>query len=338
MESRAHAIVAGLFTVLLGAGIVLAALWFSRENYDHVTYVLESKYSVSGLNPQAPVRLRGVQIGKVQSIDFDPSDARLILVTITVKGGSSLTRGTTAQLSALGITGTSYVSLEDDGKSLEFLPPSTDKAGRIVVKRALFDEITDSGQDILMQAHMVAKQVQSLLSESNQAQLFGAVASLQSAADRMGKLAQSIEPGAKGLPVLVGDARKVMSGADNALRDVAPTLQAAKDTLAGLDKLAREYTQRADALDRVAKSAEAFDRVAKSADEVSVATQGVGGALAVDLAPRMNALLEELSRNSRNLDRLLSGLNEQPQGLVFGRTPGRPGPGESGYVDAQKSK
>ena len=338
MESRAHAIVAGLFTVLLGVGIVLAALWFSRENYDHVTYVLESKYSVSGLNPQAPVRLRGVQIGKVQSIEFDPTDARLILVTILVKGGSSITRGTTAQLSALGITGTSYVSLEDDGRKPDFLPPSTEKDNRIMVKQSLFDEIADSGQDIMMQAHVVAKQVQTLLSESNQAQLFGAVASLQSAAERLGKLAQSMEPGAKSLPLLAGDARKVLAGANTALSDVAPTLQAAKDTLGSIDKLAREYTQRADALDRVAKSAEAFDRVAKSADEVSVATQGVGGSLSGDLAPRMNALLEELTRNSRNLDRLLSGLNEQPQGLVFGRTPGKPGPGEAGYLDTQKNK
>jgi phospholipid/cholesterol/gamma-HCH transport system substrate-binding protein len=336
MESRAHAIVAGLFTVLLGVGIVLAALWFSRENYDHVSYVLESKYSVSGLNPQAPVRLRGVQIGKVQNIEFDPNDARLILVTILVKGGSSITRGTTAQLSALGITGTSYVSLEDDGKKPDFLPPSNEKANRIMVKRALLDEITDSGQDILYQAHLVAKQVQTLLSEPNQAQLFGAMASLQSAADRMSKLAQSLEPGAKSIPALAGDARKMMAGANNALNDVAPALQAAKQTLANIDKLAAEYAQRADALDRVAKSAEAFDRVAKSADEVSLATQGVGGTVSTDLAPRMNALLEELTRNSRNLDRLLSGLNDQPQGLVFGRTPGKPGPGEAGYADAQK--
>ena len=116
MESRAHAIIAGLFTVLLGIGVILAALWFSREDYDRVTYVLESKHSVSGLNPQAAVRLRGVQIGKVQTIEFDDEDPKLILITILVKGGSRITRGTSAQLGAQGITGTSSVMLEDDGK------------------------------------------------------------------------------------------------------------------------------------------------------------------------------------------------------------------------------
>ncbi|HTE14765.1 MAG TPA: MlaD family protein [Burkholderiales bacterium] len=328
MESRAHAIVAGLFTVALGIGVILAALWFSREDYANVTYVLESQYSVSGLNPQAPVRLRGVQIGKVQNIEFDAADARLILITISVKGGSNITRGTTAQLSAQGITGTSYVSLEDDGKNPAFLPPATDKASRIAVKRSLFDEFAMSGQEILFEVNRVAKQAQALLSDANQAQLVGTLSSLQNASDRMAALAQIIEPGAKSLPALADDTRKLMASADNALREVAPVLQEAKTTLSGIDKLAREYTQRADALDRIAKSAE----------QLGSASQGVAGSVSGDVAPRMNALLEELARNSRNLDRLLADLNERPQGLVFGRPSGKPGPGETGYAESSQRK
>lgn len=324
MESRAHAIIAGLFTVLLGICVILAALWFSREDYARVGYVLESKYSVSGLNPQAPVRLRGVQIGKVQSIEFDHEDPNLILITILVKGGSRITRGTFAQLNAQGITGTSYVMLDDDGKRPEFLPPSTDKESRITVKRALFDEIATSGQDILFQVNKVTKQLEALLSEPNQEKLVGAIAAVGRMSERIDGLAKALEPGAKNLPALAGDARKTMASADAALRDLAPALQEAKTALGSIDKLAREYAQRADALDRVAKSAE----------QIGAATQSAAG----DLAPRANALLDELARNSRNLDRLLSELNEQPAGLVFGRTPARPGPGEPGYSEPARSK
>lgn len=328
MESRAHAIIAGLFTVLLGVGVILAALWFSRENYDRVAYVLESKHSVSGLNAQAPVRLRGVQIGKVQSIDFDDEDPKLILITILVKSSSRITRGTFAQLGAQGITGTSYVMLEDDGRKPEFLPPATDKASRIAVKRALFDEIANSGQEILFQVSKVAKQLESLLSEPNQVQLVGAIGSVRGMAERIDLLAKALEPGAKNLPALAGDARKTMAGADAALRELAPALQEAKAALASVDKLAREYAQRADALDRVAKSVE----------QISQASQGAAGAVANDVAPRATVLLEEIARNSRNLDRLLSELNEQPAGLVFGRGPARPGPGEPGYSEPARSK
>lgn len=331
MESRAHAIIAGLFTALLGIGVLFAALWFSRENYDRVFYVLESKYSVTGLNPQAAVRLRGVPIGKVSSIDFDPGDPRLILITIAVKGGAAITRGTTAQLNLQGITGTSYVSLEDDGKKPEFLPPSTDKDSRIMVKRSLFDEVADAGPDLIYQAHVVAKQLQTLLNDSNQTQLLTAIKSVQTMSDQVATLAQSMGPGAKNLPALANDARKVMAGADRALADVGPALQEAKTALANIDKLAREYAQRAEALDRVAKSAE----------QVGGASQGVAGtaqAVAGDLAPRLNALMDELARNSRNLDRLLADLNDQPQGLLFGRSANRPGPGEAGYREPARTK
>ena len=324
MESRAHAIIAGLFTVLLGIGVILASLWFSREDYDRVTYVLESKHSVSGLNPQAAVRLRGVQIGKVQTIEFDDEDPKLILITILVKGGSRITRGTSAQLGAQGITGTSYVMLEDDGKRPEFLPPATDKASRIAVKRSLFDEIANSGQDILFQVSKVAQQLEALLSEPNQVQLVGAFGSVRSMAERIDVLAKALEPGARNIPALAGDARKTMAGADAALRELTPALQEAKAALASVDKLAREYAQRADALDRVAKSAE----------QISGATQHAAG----DITPRASVLLEEIARNSRNLDRLLSELNEQPAGLVFGRSPARPGPGEPGYSEPARSK
>lgn len=320
MESRAHALIAGLFTVTLGICVVLAALWFSRENYDHVTYVLESRHSVSGLNPQAAVRLRGVPIGKVQSIEFDDEDPGVILITILVKGGSRITRGTVAQLAAQGITGTSYVTLEDDGKKPNFLPPSTDKADRITVKRALFDEIADSGQSILVQVNKVARQLEVLLSEPNQEKLLGAIGSVRDMSVRIDALAKAIEPGINNLPAVAGDARKTLANADAALRDLAPALREAKTALASVDKLAREYAQRADALDRVAKSAEQF-----------------GGA-AGDVTPRVNMLLDELARNSRNLDRLLSELNEQPAGLVFGRQPQRPGPGEPGYAEPARSK
>ena len=79
MENRAHALAAGLFTLLLGIGVLVAAQWFSRDNYEKVQYTLESKNSVSGLNLQAAVRLRGVEVGKVESIDFDEQDPSKIL-------------------------------------------------------------------------------------------------------------------------------------------------------------------------------------------------------------------------------------------------------------------
>ena len=326
MENRAHALAAGLFTLLLGIGVLLAAQWFSRDNYEKVHYTLESKHSVSGLNVQAAVRLRGVEVGKVESIDFDSENPANILIKINIKGGTRITRGTTAQLGTQGITGLAYIVLDDDGKNKTFLPPSNDKDKRIVVEKSFMDELTGSGKDLISQFGEVAQRVNKLLEDKNQAQLIQTIATLEVASKRVGDFAQALEPGAKGVTALTADTRKMIASADVAVREIAPALQAAKTTLASIDKLARDYAQKADTLDRMAKGVE----------QVGAASQGASNSVSGDMTPRMNALLEELSRNSRNLDRLLSDLNEQPAGLVFGRPSGKPGPGESGYSEAAK--
>ena len=91
MENRAHAFAAGLFTLLLGIGVMVAALWFGGDTIETREYLLVSRHPVSGLNPQAPVRFRGVTVGKVVGIRFDPLEPRTILVEISVATGSPLT-------------------------------------------------------------------------------------------------------------------------------------------------------------------------------------------------------------------------------------------------------
>jgi phospholipid/cholesterol/gamma-HCH transport system substrate-binding protein len=46
----------------------------------------------------------------------------------------------------------------------------------------------------------------------------------------------------------------------------------------------------------------------------------------------MNALTDELSRDTRALGRVISNLGDQPQSVVFGAAPGKPGPGEPGFA------
>src|SRR6478735_4198087 len=104
MENRAYALAAGLFTVLLSACVVLAAMWFTGDTRQKIRYVLESHYPVTGLNEQAVVRYRGVSIGKVTTIEFDRPDPRVILIGIAIDGSVKLTRGTYAELRYQGVT------------------------------------------------------------------------------------------------------------------------------------------------------------------------------------------------------------------------------------------
>jgi phospholipid/cholesterol/gamma-HCH transport system substrate-binding protein len=114
MESRSNAIAAGLFVIALTVGLVITVLWLTRENLDRVRYVVVSKIPVSGLHAKADVQLRGVDVGTVVDIAFDAQDRRLVLINIDVDRTATLTRGTYGQLSYQGLTGLSFIELDDD--------------------------------------------------------------------------------------------------------------------------------------------------------------------------------------------------------------------------------
>jgi phospholipid/cholesterol/gamma-HCH transport system substrate-binding protein len=85
----------------------------------------------------------------------------------------------------------------------------------------------------------------------------------------------------------------------------------------------------------------AITALAAKLEERSVALAQVGDnaadvgatarALNDETLPRLNALADELRREARVLDRVLTGLADQPHSLVFGPPPRRPGPGEAGF-------
>ena len=109
MESRAYALITGLFVLGLTACIVLWAHWLAKEPLARTHYRVVSTVPVSGLNVEAQVRYRGMSVGRVSAITLDPKDPRRILVRIEVDDNIPVTHGTYAQLGTEGITGIAYV-------------------------------------------------------------------------------------------------------------------------------------------------------------------------------------------------------------------------------------
>ena len=308
MENKAYALAAGIFTLLLGAGVILAAMWMSGETYEKASYVLESRYPVSGLNEQAIVRYRGVDIGKVTDIKFDPADSRVILIDIVIRRSMGLTRGTFAELRYQGITGLSYVMLDDRGTNAERLPPATEPgSARIPIRESLFSNLADVTQQVLADAREVMKRINTVLSDENQAQLNRSLASVEQATREIATLTKAFAPAARNSDALVADARKTFQNADKLLSEISATNR------------------------DLAKRLEAFDRVAASAEQTGSSVTRLADSFSTETLPRINTLADELTRASRTLERLATALKEQPQSVVFGRRGGAPGPGEPGF-------
>ncbi|MEX0606693.1 MAG: MlaD family protein, partial [Halofilum sp. (in: g-proteobacteria)] len=75
METRAHHVLIGLFTVLGVSAALLFALWLARPGGDHTeVYDVVFREPVTGLAVGSAVRYSGIQVGRVDQLRLDPED------------------------------------------------------------------------------------------------------------------------------------------------------------------------------------------------------------------------------------------------------------------------
>jgi phospholipid/cholesterol/gamma-HCH transport system substrate-binding protein len=308
MESRANVIAAGLFVITLTIGLIVAALWLTSDSIDRLPYLVVSKVPVTGLHAKAAVRLRGVDVGRVDAIAFDPQNPRTILINISVDRAAGLTQGTYSQLAFQGVTGLSYIALDDDGDKAAALVTSNGAPGRIEMRRSLIDNIGESSADLLRDASQAAKRVNRLLSDENLAHFSGTLKSTEAAAVQLATLAANLQPVSRSVQGLATDTRGAVQKLDVLLGDLQGTTV--------------EFTRHMGALDQVGRGAQAIG-------DASTALQAT---LVDDTLPRLSQAADDLSRTSRTLDRFLSQMQERPQSLVLGAPAPAPGPGEAGFA------
>ena len=306
MENRAHALVAGLFVLLFGLSTALTIWWFGGNREITRDLLLVTERNVSGLNPEAQVRFRGIRAGKVQEIALDPADVRRILVRVSVDAGLPLTRSTTAQLNYQGITGLAYVQLEDDGTTREPLAAEGGLLPRIAIKPGLFDTLSERATDLVAQVSEVATRLNRLLDDENNRHLSQTLENLAAASD-----------GLKEMPRVITALREALS--DTNLKRLAAILAHLEVAAGQTAPLTREMRN-----------------LVASMQGLSQKLEGIGGNVGDELSgstlPRVNSMLQELQHNSRQLSRILGSLEDAPQALIFGRSVAPPGPGEPGFV------
>jgi phospholipid/cholesterol/gamma-HCH transport system substrate-binding protein len=299
MENKAHALIAGFFTLALLTAVVLVALWFNRDRIESVPYQLATKQSVLGLNPQAAVRYRGLDVGRVADISFDPEVPGQLLININIDPDTPITRSTYATLGYQGVTGIAYVQLNDDGTDPVRLPTSEDKVARIEMRPGLLDQLENKGLAILTQAEELTKRINTLLEPANQEAMLAAFDNISTAANELGSIPKQMKPTLDRLPKLTAEAQSALQSINKLSKDVS-TLTTQLQASGG----------------PLVKMSEAADRVGSAADRIEL-----------EAVPLVNDVRSSL----RTFDRTMDRINERPQSLLFGSREVAPGPGEPGF-------
>ncbi len=299
MENRSHALIAGLFVILLSAAMAVTATWLSGETTDHAHYILTSDGSVSGLNPQVAVRFRGVKVGKVEDIGFDPENSRFIRIRIGVDRNVPLTKGVFAQLGYQGVTGLAYIQLDDDGNQPELLQTNETDLARIQMRTSTLANIVISGQDLLNSVNETVKRMNHLLNDQNQERFSHLLENMENAATDFGSFTEQLQPNLKSLPELTSKTNSLLGNADQLVKNINRVVE------------------------KIGQQGGIIDDLSQSAEELA------------DTIPRVQEAIDGVKHGTRNVDRVLLQLEEQPRSLIFGKTPPPPGPGENGFISPQ---
>ncbi|WP_126444856.1 MlaD family protein [Sulfuricystis multivorans] len=309
MENRAHALLAGLFTLIFLVAAALAVWWLSDSSEKTHTYLLETRGSVSGLNLEAQVRYRGIRAGKVKEIYTDPEDPAKLLVKIVLGRQYRLTDKTLARLDYQGVTGIAYVMLEEGGAQGRPLEPNEASPPRLPLQPGLLDRLGQRAGDITGQLAELVTRLNQVFDERN-------LGNLQRTLDNLAVSSESL----KALPEVMARLKTALS---------PENLAHLNALLAQLDKSSAQAAPLAvEARQLVAT----LHGLAQRLDALAATAGALGERLDTTTLPGAEKLIHEAAAATRRLDRLIEMLNDTPQALLFGPPAPQPGPGEQGFT------
>ena len=311
MENKAHAMAAGIFVVLLTALVLGLAAWLTRDTGVRDPYEISTRESVTGLQAQAPVRFRGVDVGKVSAVGFDPKKQGNVLLKLEIDRAAPITRDTYATLSFQGVTGLSFIQLADDGTNSPRLKPDEANPPRIPLRPGLLAKLEEKGEVILERVDELTGRVNTLLGDANQKRIADALENISHAANGTNQLVARLD-------------KTVVQRVDPALAEATVTLKGLQKTVADVGKTAGEFGKTAQ---RLNAQDGPMDRLSEGVDSLSAVADQFGRAT----LPRINRVADEATRTVKSLSRAVNELTENPQALLYGEGKVRPGPGEPGF-------
>ena len=292
MNEKSYALRAGLFVVFFGLVMVAAIVWIGGNRKPTRPYDVVTKESVFGLKTASTVYFRGIAAGRVQDIGLDPRDPHKILIRLAIDENVPITRGTYAELKLHGFTGLADLELNAT-KDRRPLPTTATHPGRIPMRPSLLDELGQNGQHTLAAMTRLADRLNALLSAKNR----------------------------QDIHMLLANAAKA-SGQFAAISD---NLAAASRALPPLERSGTEAAQRLNVV------AARLARLSTRLNTLVTTAQTAGNTVLARTLPRIDTTLDALRQTAADVSALSRSLRHDPQQLLLGAPPARPGPGEPGY-------
>ena len=313
METKVNYTLVGAFVLILGAALIAAILWLAsgggiQKKYD--LYLALVGESVAGLNLNAPVKYRGVDVGKVRDISLDANNPEQVRLLFAIERGTPIKDDTVAVLRTQGLTGIAYFELDGGSRASPVLRVVAPERYPVIrTKPSLSARLENVLTSVLAKVDSTSANVNKLFDDQNLAALKTTLADLSRFSHILAERKDTIDSG------IISAERTFHSGAR---------------------LIAKLETQVGPVIERVGRGA---DAVRKLGNEGAQASSSAGQTITAmrsdlkrisgDALPELQRLMAEFDALAASLRRLTEETERNPRAFLFGHSAMPEGPGES---------
>lgn len=169
METRAHHLLIGAFTLGLIAAAVLFVLWLGRVSLDRTwaEYDVVFHEAVTGLSLGSVVQYSGIQVGSVTDLRLDADDPSIVIARVRLDGDTPVRTDTRARLTFTGLTGVALIQLTGGSPGAPPLRGEDGAVPRIEAETSVLQTLMTSGEDIVARVNAMLLELTVLLTPEN---------------------------------------------------------------------------------------------------------------------------------------------------------------------------
>ena len=294
METRAHFIIIGLFTVLgilggLGFFLWLASVQIDRQ-YAQYGVLFDN---VSGLDQSADVLFNGVSVGRVTGIRIWENDPSKAYVALEIDAATPIAVDTIAQLESQGVTGVAYIALSGGAPGSALLTPEIDGPPIIASRQSSFQSLVNSAPELIADAADIISQLQKLTGAENQDHVRSILENVDSATANLEQALTDFSDISETLRAATADVTGFVAGFEGVGAAAKSTLDAADTSFATIT----ETFENANA---------AIETLSPAIDRASTAIDAINTLIADDFAP----LASDIRTTLTNADAALASADQ----------------------------
>ncbi|NNF95958.1 MAG: MCE family protein [Halobacteria archaeon] len=298
MKDKLNFSLVGLFVLVLSLTLIAGVLWLGAggpkpDRKLYLTYMTESVY---GLSKDSAVTYRGVNVGRVRKIDFDPNNTERVRLLLEIRADTTIREDTIATLETQVLTGLGHIYLQGGEGTAPILQAKAGEEYPVIPSRtSMRGQWEKSVSNMLANLNDIAERINRLLDD------------------------RYLEEVLDELRVTLNNSREVSDRMRKILEQVD------RDMMARLPEL----------VEQLQVSAASVENMAEQISTTSLALEQVvhnsGGDIELFTAqalPEASALVVELRQAAENLRRFSEELERHPEILLRGAPEPPPGPGE----------